>query len=290
MESKLQFLRLLMLLMLSISALGTWAQPYNQLPTQAVCIGNQLYFVDPGLLPNPSYTWSITPGTPGIEWQINGTGTNITVDWKTQGVYVLSVYTTSVGCPGLAQTVTVTVTALPTATISYTGSPWCTVATAQTVTLVGTGAYTDGVYSSAVGLTIDPATGTITPSTSTVGDYTVTYTIAAGGCGVVTTTTSVTITAQPTASISYEGSPWCTDVANQIVTLTGTGAYTGGTYSSSTGLTIDPVSGAITPSTSTAGTYTVTYSGVAVAGCGVVTTTTSVTINAVPVTSPIYHN
>ena len=68
-------------------------------------------------------------------------------------------------------------------------------------------------------------------------------------------TTSVTITAVPTATISYVGAPFCTSlVAAQSVTLTGTGAYTGGTYSSTAGLTIDGTTGAITPSTSTAGT------------------------------------
>ena len=49
-------------------------------------------------------------------------------------------------------------------------------------------------------------TGAITPSSSTAGTYTVTYTMAAaGGCGAQTATTSVTITTLPAATISYAG-------------------------------------------------------------------------------------
>jgi hypothetical protein len=51
-----------------------------------------------------------------------------------------------------------------------------------------------GVYSSGSGLSIDAATGTITPSASTAGTYLVTYTMAAtGGCSLRTATTTVRI-------------------------------------------------------------------------------------------------
>ena len=110
------------------------------------------------------------------------------------------------------------------------------------VTRTGTagGTYT----SSPAGLTIDGTTGAITPGSSTAGTYTVTYTLAAGGgCSLVTATTSVTITAVPTATISY-ATPFCTSLSTpQAVTLTGTGAYTGGTFSSPAGLTIDAQQG-----------------------------------------------
>jgi hypothetical protein len=56
-----------------------------------------------------------------------------------------------------------------------------------------------GVYSSTAGLIIDASTGGITPSGSTPGTYTVTYTTpSTGGCTSVIATTSVTITAAPT--------------------------------------------------------------------------------------------
>jgi len=53
-------------------------------------------------------------------------------------------------------------------------------------------------------------------------------------------------------------------LAGVTVTLTGTA---GGTYSSTAGLTINSSTGAITPSTSAAGTYTVTYNIPASGGC-----------------------
>ncbi|MFL5745281.1 MAG: hypothetical protein ACJ751_11475, partial [Niastella sp.] len=138
---------------------------------------------------------------------------------------------------------------------------------------------------SPAGLTISGATGAITPSSSTAGTYTITYTKgAAGGCSAITAITTVTITAAPTAAISYPASSFCTGITTaQSVTLTGTGAYTGGTFSSSpAGLSINSTTGGITPSGSTAGTYTVTYTSPATGGCAAVTATATVTINTTP--------
>ena len=215
----------------------------------------------------------------------------ITPSTSTAGNYTVT-YTipASGGCVAVPVTTTVTITFVPTAAISYAGNPFCmSVSAPQPVTLTGTGAYLGGTYTAApAGLTIDPVTGAITPSTSTAGTYTITYTIpASGGCAAVPVTTSVTITVVPTAAISYAGNPFCISISvPQPVTLTGTGAYLGGTYTAApAGLTIDPVTGAITPSTSTAGTYTVTYSIPASGGCAAVPVTTSVTINPLPVPS-----
>ncbi len=190
------------------------------------------------------------------------------------------------GCGVVTATTPVTITALPTAAISYTGSPWCTTAGVQNVTLVGTAG---GAYTAApAGLTINGVTGAITPGTSTAGAYTVTYTIAAaGGCAVVTATANVTVTALPVATINYAGSPFCKTLgAGQPVTQTGTagGAYT----SAPAGLTLDAATGAINPSTSTAGVYTVTYTIAAAGGCAVVTTTAGVTITTLPAATISY--
>ena len=152
------------------------------------------------------------------------------------------------------------------------------------MTLTGTGAYSGGTFTALpAGLSINSSNGEITPSTSTPGTYTVTYTTSAsGGCAAVPVTTSVTITLASNATISYAGTPFCKSVATpQPVTRTGT---PGGTYSAvPAGLSINAGNGAITPSTSTAGTYTVTYTIAASGGCALFSTTTSVTINALPV-------
>lgn len=188
------------------------------------------------------------------------------------------------GCSQTASgTATITVSTPPSATISYTGGPaFCKTSGTVGVTLVGT---PGGTYSATpAGLSINATTGEINPSTSTANNYTVNYSIApAGGCGSFTTSTPVTITNLPTVSISYSSSNFCQSLtAAQPATRTGTGAYTGGTYSAPAGLSINASTGAITPNTSTAGTYTVTYNTPASGGCAMVTATFDVTITPVP--------
>ena len=76
-------------------------------------------------------------------------------------------------------------------TIAYTGSPYCTSAGTATVTLAGT---TGGIFSSAAGLSINATTGAINLGASTIGTYSVIYTIAASGdCGQYITSAPVTI-------------------------------------------------------------------------------------------------
>src|SRR5206468_2662244 len=171
------------------------------------------------------------------------------------------------------------ITTLPVATFSYTGSPYCQNAANPSPTFSGGGVA--GTFSSTAGLVfVSTVTGQINLAASTPGTYTVTNTIAASaGCAAVTAISSVTITTLPAATISYAGSPFCSSlVGAQSVTQTGTA---GGTYSS-TGLTINAATGAITPSSSTAGTYTVTYTMAAGGGCAAQTATTSVTITTLP--------
>ncbi len=67
----------------------------------------------------------------------------------------------------------------------------------------------------------------------------------------------VTLTQDELITISYSGSPWCPSGDVQDVSLSGS---SGGTYSAQPeGLDINPVTGAITPGTSVAGSYTVKY-------------------------------
>ncbi len=191
------------------------------------------------------WTYSTTPG--GTRTNISGaTGATFTPNTSsapfnvagTYYVYRNAVLTSSnnTGYGSYTATnesnaATITVNAAPSATISYSGAPFCkSVGTAQSVTRTGT---SGGTYSaSPSGLIINSSTGAITPSTSTAGTYTVTYTIAAaGGCSAQTTTTSVTVTAIPSATISYSGTPFCKSVGTaKSVTRTGT---SGGTYSAS---------------------------------------------------------
>ena len=190
------------------------------------------------------------------------------------------------GCAAQTATTSVTITALPVATFSYTGSPYCQNAANPSPTFSGGGVA--GTFSSTAGLVfVNTATGQINLSASTTGTYTVTNTIAAsGGCAAVTATSSITITTLPCSYDQLCGksilffSRWSAG--------SDTDRYSGGTYSSTAGLTINAATGAITPSTSTAGTYTVTYTMAAAGGCAAQTATTSVTITKLPAATISY--
>ena len=240
--------------------------------------------------PNPTFSGGGVAGTfsstAGLVFVSTATG-QINLSASTPGTYtVMNTIAASGGCAAVTATSSITITALPVATFSYAGTPYCQNAANPNPTFSGGGVA--GTFSSTAGLVfVSTATGQINLSASTAGTYTVTNTIAAsGGCAAVTATSSITITTLPAATISYAGSPFCTSlVGSQAVTQTGT---VGGTYSSTAGLTINAATGAITPSTSTAGTYTVTYTMAAAGGCAAQTATTSVTVTTLPAATISY--
>ena len=223
-------------------------------------------------------TYSSTAGL-----SINGGTGTINLAASTAGTYVVS-YAFSIGNCDYITTTSVTVKALPTATISYAGAPFCkTVILPQSVTRTGTGG---GTYSSTAGLSILAGTGAITPSTSTAGTYTVTYTFTSGGC-TNTATTSVTITALPVATFSYTGTPYCSNGADPNPTFSGGGVA--GTFSSTAGLVfVSTSTGQVDLSASTPGTYTVTNTIAASGGCAAVTATSTITITALPAATISY--
>ena len=211
-----------------------------------------------------SVTYFVPTGTPGTY------------------TYTLESVSDNTGCSQTQSgSAVVTVTAQPSATISYSGSPFCTTASAVSVNQTGT---PGGSYSSSpAGLSINASTGQITPGSSTGGTYTVTYSVAAaGGCSLYTTTTQVTITqaVNPSTTISYPASGnFCSIASAQNVTISGT---TGGSFSSTAGLSINTSTGQINPSASTPGIYTVTYEILPAGNCAGFTTTTSVEIIEAP--------
>ena len=212
----------------------------------------------------------------------------ITLSSSTPGTYtVTNTVAAANGCAAATATTSVTITAAPLATFSYgTTSTYCVSGTTNPAVVLGTGA-TAGTFSSAPGLTLNATTGAITLSSSTPGTYTVTNTVAAAnGCAAATATTQVTITVAPVATFSYTVNRACAGSATLLMPTLGTGA-TAGTFSSTSGLTINATTGAVNPATSTAGTYTVTNTVAASGGCAAATSTATVTINALPAT-PTY--
>lgn len=229
----------------------------------------------------PGGIYSITPAT-GLSLN-TGTG-EITPAGANAGVYTIK-YTIPAagGCPDYSVTTTVTVNAAPLATIAY--GAICTSDAATPVHLTGT---SGGTFTAAAGLSINPSTGTISPANSTPGTYTVTYTIAAAPpCTGFITTTSVTVTKAPAATIAYHPANLCNAVntpatPNLPVAVTFTGT-TGGVYSiAPAGLPINPATGVIDPSGATAGTYTIKYTVAGAGGCADYNTTTTVVVSSTP--------
>ncbi|NHM06536.1 hypothetical protein G4D82_04825, partial [Flavobacterium sp. CYK-4] len=243
--------------------------------------------IDVGTINN----WSIALNNnlPAFSWTPTTAMTNVNTLTPTVCPTAPTTYTLTAnngpGCTASSQ-VTVGVTAGPTAVIQYTAGTYCTTASAQTVTLTGTGAYTGGTYASSAGLSINPSTGTITPSTSTPGPYIVSYTIpASGSCSSITVTTNVTITAPPIAGTLSGNQNIC---VGQTSSFTSTSA--GGTWTSSdvTVATIGSVSGLVTAVAS--GTATMTYTVLGTGGCANVSATRTVTVTAPPVAGTLSGN
>ncbi len=187
----------------------------------------------------------------------------------------------------LSGTHEVIVNPIPSADLVYAQTAFCEDDTeTKQVTLENTvGATANGSFSAAPsGLSIDETSGAIIPGNSDPGDYIVSYIIPASvGCESVELTTSVSITAAPEVSLSYDDTYFCSSEENtQTVTLNGSGNYENGTFSAGTGLQIDSETGEINPSASNPGTYQVTYTTPEGAGCGTYDFTTEIIITEAP--------
>ncbi|MGG8498024.1 T9SS type A sorting domain-containing protein, partial [Tenacibaculum sp. TC6] len=198
---------------------------------------------------------------------INASTGQIDVSASTPNTYTVT-YTTAGTCPN-SSTTSVTINALDDASFSYGASSYCVSASDPSPTITG---LTGGTFSSTAGLSINASTGQIDVSASTPNTYTVTYTTA-GTCP-NSSTTSVTINALDDASFSYGASSYCVNASDPSPSITG---LTGGTFSSTSGLSINASTGQIDVSASTPNTYTITYT---TAGTCPNSATTSITINA----------
>lgn len=188
------------------------------------------------------------------------------------GVWTLSICDHGAGQVGYVRYVRLNFCTVPEVTASASNSPICggdvldlnvnaTGTAPLTYAWTGTGAFSPGTSSQ------NPSViGAVT------GEYAVTVSNA---CGFAKTTIPVTVTDPPSASITYAGTPYCSTAGTASVIHTGT---TGGTYSSTSGLSIDSSTGAVDLGASTPGTYTVNYTIAAADGCGAFNTSTNVTI------------
>ena len=229
-------------------------------------------------MPLQSFHWDFGDGTTSDEENPNHS-------FPTAGTYTVSLSISNRS--GCNDTVSheVTVFPQPTASISY-ANPFCTsVAAPQSVISTGLNNYSGGTFSSQPGLDLNPVTGAIIPSASVEGIYTVSYLLPPSSlnCRVMPVTTTVVITAAPTASMSYPEIKFCQSGEPQGVLLVGTGAFQGGQFSAiPNGLSIDAQSGMITPTSSEGGIYNVKYAVPASGGCAAFSVSTEITIIELP--------
>ncbi|MBU2938125.1 choice-of-anchor J domain-containing protein [Lacinutrix sp. C3R15] len=146
------------------------------------------------------------------------------------------------------------------ANFTYTENSYCS-NNAAVLPELATGFTTGGIFSAEDGLSIDAATGEITFSTSTVGDYTVSYQVDED----ITTCTegnlstfAISIQEIITPELSFSYTDTCELVADNVMPLLNNNFVLGGTFSSAT-LTVDSATGAIDITSATAGTHNVTY-------------------------------
>ncbi|ALM47847.1 hypothetical protein AMR72_02400 [Flavobacterium psychrophilum] len=116
-----------------------------------------------------------------------------------------------------------------------------------------------GTFSAASGLSIDPLTGEIDLSSSQKGTYTITYTVETIECLQGDLDSSViTITDSVTPAISFNYGEVCTNDISALPVLSE--SFTdGGTFSSTSGLTINAETGEINVKASQPGLYVVRY-------------------------------
>ena len=174
------------------------------------------------------------------------------------------------------------VNALPVATFSYTGTPYCADTINPFPTFSGGG--TAGTFSSTAGFVfISTSTGGVDLLSSTSGTYMIRNTIPpSGGCPSVSDSSTITITEPPVATFSYTGTPYCQNATNPFPTFIGGG--TAGTFSSTAGFVfISTNNGEVDLLNCNPGTYTVKNRIPPSGGCPAISATASITINTSPV-------
>ena len=221
---------------------------------------------------------------------INAATGAVDVSASIAGVYTITYTVAASGCAPLGSSnssFTITANTTPVTGFNYTPNNVCTNGSNPTLNK-NTGFTAGGTFTAApAGLDINSVNGAIDIGASTVGNYLITYTLPGAGCrleAIGTNNFSITQIPPPAITQITYNSPVCNNVSGNLVPLTGPGFTTGGTFSSSNGLSVNAATGLIDISLSTPGQYTVTYTIPATACTPVTTGTAPVEIIAAPPT------
>ena len=255
-------------------------------PTPELSITNQAACSGTVNLTLPAVTSGSTGGGTLSYWT-NAAGTISLTNPTAVGSGTYYIRSTASGCSDI-EPVVVVISTTPVSTFNYSGSPFCSTASNPIPTYSGGGVA--GIFSSSTGLVfVNSNTGEIDLAASTPGTYSIVNTISpTGGCPVSSTSRSITITASPNATFSYEGNSFCQSInaINPAPVYTSGGAA--GTFTSSSGLlSLNGTTGVINLAASLPGNYSVVNTRGAVGGCLAVSDTAFININPYTFTGAI---
>ncbi len=211
-----------------------------------------------------------TFNTSNYQYSINNGNTfqnSATFNNLAPGTYPVVVKDPVTGCVSAPVNVTVDApNSIPSVTTFTYATPVCQNATTNPLPdTSATGFTTGGIFTAnpSAGIDINPTTGEINLANTAAGTYAITYTFAFNPttCQTFSTTTFtivITNTITPVLGFSYT-TPICQNASATLSPTMASGFTTGGTFSSSAGLSIDETTGVIDLANSTAGSYTITY-------------------------------
>ncbi len=227
-----------------------------------VCPNSPVTFTSTSTNFPTSYSWNFGDGSPVSTTQ------NPSHPYAAPGTYNVTLSVANQWGSTTSTATTITVNALPDASLSYTQATNCPADTDPVPTATNA-----GTFSSTGGLTINASTGAIDLSASTPGMYTVTNTYT-GGCG-NTGTTSITINPPANSTFSYPSNTICATGSNQTPTIVDAGTFS----STPAGLVfVSTTTGEINVAGSTLGTYTITYDATGSVACPTSGSSSNITI------------
>ena len=217
--------------------------------------------------PSPNKATGFTVGgnfSAGQGLAINGATGVVDVANSLPGNYQVTYNITALGCRLATSNfsfITIVDTTSPVTQFRYSPNNICISSPVNPVLTKLTGFTTGGIFSATpAGLSINSSTGTINIGLSVPGVYTIKYSVPSFICrlaGSYSTTFTIAAYATPVTGFSYIG-PVCKGDGTAIPVPI-TGFYTGGLYSSTTGLNIDSNTGVIDLTQSIAGNYSIKY-------------------------------
>jgi gliding motility-associated-like protein len=213
-----------------------------------------------------TFTYTINGGTPQTITSVAGDIATVCVPTSVAGAFTYDLISVSgAGLVTCSQSQTgstvVTVNQLTTPNVIFSYAQACNNASTNPLPVLSANFANGGVFSSPT-VTVNPTTGAVTLSPTSIGSHQVTYTLAANAAtctagGTFTATLNIVSSIVPVTGFGYT-IVHCAGAANALPTFSA-GFTTGGIFSATGNLIINPSSGEINIGQSNPGNYTITY-------------------------------